>query len=127
MKLEDLESIMDEARFVAFLRHFGGLRIYIPKMIKADHPIAEVVGLDTATLLSDLYQGESVDLPTLDRHDRRLKRRKILELSKQNKSFNQIALECGCSRRYAVQVCADGREEIEAERVEPRFRQLELF
>lgn len=127
MTLEDLRSIMDEATFVAFLRHFGGRRIYVPRKMHRDHPVAVVVGLDAAIALSGLVQGEYVDLPTLARYDLKAKRRRILELRKQGKSFDMIAWECGCTRRYVVQVCADGREEIEAERVEPGFRQLELF
>ena len=127
MKLEDLESIMDEKTFVAFLGHFGGRRLYVPKVMTADHSIAVVIGLEAATVLSDYLNGEVVDLPTLDRYNRRIKRRKILELRKQRKSFDWIAWEVGCSRRFVIQVCKDGYEEIEAERVEPRFRQLELF
>ncbi|WP_027360809.1 S1 domain-containing protein [Desulforegula conservatrix] len=127
MKLEDLESIMDEAVFVAFLGHFGGRRLYVPKNMGADHPISLVIGLEAATALSDYLQGESVDLPTLDRYNRRIKRRKILELRKKGVSFDMIAWEIGCSRRFVIQICADGREEIEAERPEPKFRQLELF
>lgn len=127
MKLEDLESIMDEQTFVAFLGHFGGRRLYVPKNINANHPISVVIGLDAATVLSDYLQGESVDLPTLDRYNRRIKRRKIRNLRKQGKSFDMIAWECKCSRRFVVQVCSDGKEEIEAERVELKYRQLELF
>lgn len=127
MKIEDLESIMDETTYVAFLGHFGGRRLYVPKNMTANHPIARVIGFEAATVLSDYLQGESVDLPTLDKYHSRIKRRKILELRKNGMSFDMIAWECKCSRRFVVQVCADGREEIEVERPEPRFRQLELF
>ena len=127
MKIEDLESIMDEKTFVAFLGHFGGRRIYVPKNINANHPISVVIGLDAATVLSDYLQGESVDLPTLDRYNRRIKRRKILNLRKQGKSFDMIAWECVCSRRFVVQVCSEGKEEIESEWLTKRPVQLELF
>lgn len=127
MKLEDLESIMDEQTFVAFLGHFGGRRLYVPKNMTADHPISVVIGHEAATVLSDYLQGESVDLPTLDRYNRRFKRKKIRELRKQGKSFDMIAWECKCSRRFVVQVCSDGKEEIEEEWQKPRHIQLELF
>ncbi|WP_027360854.1 hypothetical protein [Desulforegula conservatrix] len=127
MKLEDLESIMDEADFVAFLGHFGGRRLYVPKNMGADHPISLVIGLGAAKMLADYLQGESVDLPTLDRYNRRFKRKKIRELRKQGKSFDMIAWECECSRRFVVQICRDGKDEIEAEWQARKPVQLELF
>ncbi|MDP2786632.1 MAG: hypothetical protein Q8O79_00935 [Pseudomonadota bacterium] len=40
-----------------------GVRIYIPKAVGPDHPLAELLGLEDARTLCETYPGEGLDLP----------------------------------------------------------------
>lgn len=126
MTIDELETAMGEAALVTLLRYFGGRRLYVPRNMHADHHIACVVGTDAALALAELVRGEYVDLPTLARYDRMDKRNRIVGLRKKGKSLDMIAWECGCSRRYVMQVCKESREEIDREIPGPKFRQMEL-
>lgn len=126
MTIDELETTMGEKAFVTLLRHWGGRRLYVPRRMHPDHAIANVVGIDAAYALSDLVQGEYVDLPTLARYDRKIQRARIVALRKKGKSLDMVAWECKCSRRYVSQVCRDYREEIEEEMPGPRWHQMEL-
>ena len=126
MTIDELETAMGEKAFVTLLKHKGGLRLYVPKQMHADHMIAILVGIDAALALAELAGGEFVDLPTLARYDRQAQRERIVGLRKKGLSIDMVAWECKCARRYVSQVCREHREEIDREIPGPRMRQMEL-
>lgn len=60
-----------------------GIRVFVPKTMTADHPIAIHMGMPAATKLASIYGGESLVVPMATRyHKQRLRAQILAELGK---------------------------------------------
>jgi len=48
-----LLDLLTEPQFIAFVEAFGGTRVYLPKVMKANHPIAQITGVEAAEALTE--------------------------------------------------------------------------
>ncbi len=62
-RVPELETIIGEAAMVRLAEAFGGTRLYIPANIYADHDIAQAVGMEAATRLSERLAPDYVRVP----------------------------------------------------------------
>lgn len=53
----------EEATAKLVAKYGGGTPVYIPSKIKAEHPLAVLLGLDAAQFLGDEYGGLSIEFP----------------------------------------------------------------
>ncbi len=59
----ELLALLGETAFVALTENFGGRRLYMPRAAHADHPVAQVIGLDAAERLWSRYCPAVVRVP----------------------------------------------------------------
>lgn len=69
----------------------GGLRLYVPKVMGDDHPIAKAIGLGKAQLLCKHYQGAEIALPRGVQYRRSLVRARALERYYGGESASSVA------------------------------------
>ena len=61
--LRALADLIGLPAVIALAEHWGGIRLYIPQDIEADHIIARRIGLTAARKLSDVYRMETLVVP----------------------------------------------------------------
>ncbi len=61
--LDDLVQLIGHHHAIELLRAWGGRRIKVPESIGQDHPLAFVVGLESAQKLARRYGSTELDLP----------------------------------------------------------------
>jgi len=99
-----IREYLSEGQWAALLAKKGGTKIYIPKNPGADHPLAQIIGLEALTKLA-FYCPGSHNLPLFHYSFERLKTRdKILDLAKSGQGLSTIAHELGVSYRTVYRV-----------------------
>lgn len=71
----------------------GGLRLYVPKVMTADHPIAKAIGMAEAQRLCKHYQGAEIALPRGLQYRRALVRARALERYYAGESASSVAAD----------------------------------
>lgn len=101
----ELQGLLGADATSALLAKYGGQSLYVPKREGAGQAILSVVGAKAFEALKTQYGGENLSLPGKVKPPS-LKSR-IVPLIEAGLSHNEIALELGCSWRYAAMVKAD--------------------
>ena len=93
----------------ALLRHFGGMRLYIPIAWSPDH-FLNAMGDAHARRMIDQFAGERIDVP---RHRAAGPRRTrlIRRLHAEGHSKNHIAREADCTARWVSKVTGGGPDD----------------
>lgn len=87
-------------RFVAY---YGGLeRIRVPKVARADHTAATLIGLEAWSRICQVWGGETIDVPR--GHFVRLRKAEIIDLGEQGLHHREIARRTGTTQRYVRSV-----------------------
>lgn len=100
--MQELVSTIGLPATIKLIEKFPGLRPYIPdpRSIDADHVIAQTIGIDAATTLSELFGGDTLRLPKLDNIERQMKHRTLLALKEKDVSNSEIARQLNYSIRH---------------------------
>jgi hypothetical protein len=106
---------------VAIVRKWGGVRLFIPQAVTADHVLAKTIGLDAAAKLVELLGHGHVEVPMWTAATAALKTRLVLSLAAEGLSRREIALAAKCSGRRVYQILA----EADAGSIDPH--QLDMF
>lgn len=77
----------------------GGTRLYVPKSLDKDHPLAKDMGLEGARSLCRLYGGEYITVPMAHARGLKAMQAKADEMLKSGRSANEVALETGLHLR----------------------------
>ena len=92
-----ISELIGLPKTLILVEHYGGIELYIPMTLGADHKIARMIGLEAAQKLAQKYPGTTVTVAlnaTGDHAQHHAKRReRIRELRAQGKSHSQIARE----------------------------------
>lgn len=81
--VEIAEAIESVDAALKLSNHWPGIRLFVPKVMTADHPIAMQIGMSPATKLAARYGGESLVVPMATRYHRaRIKAQILAELPK---------------------------------------------
>lgn len=93
----------------ALAQKFGGTRLYVPRNIGEHHPIYAALGKETASLISDLVGGGSIDIPKMAAN-----RARVYELRSQGAlTIRQIALDTDFSERHVYRLLREKLDEAQ--------------
>lgn len=101
--IRDLLAVIGADALIAVARHYGGVRLYVPKHLDDDHPIAEALGVDAARELRAHYGGETIDVPLLSGFGRAL-RHAAIRAAWQTDSARAIARRFGTTERHVYRI-----------------------
>ncbi len=90
-RLQEIAGVVGVDATLKLAAASGGLRLFIPAKIHAQHPIAKAIGIDKAKLLSRRYASECIALPRGQAYRRSLVRQRALERYYAGESARQVA------------------------------------
>lgn len=109
--IEDIGAIIGVSATMRLMALFGGTKLHIPKTIRADHPIAHVIGAAAAAQLATHFASEHIDLPEGEEFMRLHRVRRVASLLRTGMSPRDVGMLVGVSTRQA------GNYRTEAERL----------
>lgn len=77
--LREIADLIGIPATMAIVHHYGGVRLYVPKEIPADHPLAQMIGMGNAMTLSDAYGGETLEIARAEAAIREIRDNEIRE------------------------------------------------
>ncbi len=107
--LECAERLLGIAARDAIWRAFSGRKIYIPKQVTTDHPIALAVGVGGMRLIVEELGGIMLTLPAFPESAARGRRERVCAMRQAGMPAYIIAAEIGLTERRVFQVIADLR------------------
>lgn len=107
--LQDFVRLIGLEATMAFVRHSGGLRIYIPTPARAtdDHDYAKVIGTANLRVLAEVYGGEShFQLPKAERALIAVRNSRIAAAYATHKTARELAAEYHLTESQIVRIVA---------------------
>ncbi|WP_085908487.1 hypothetical protein [Kiloniella majae] len=104
------ESIADVAELVGIdlaadlVRHFGGTRVYVPKVARDHQDLVQKLGREQADLLVSEFAEQELDVPMHLYDEARARRALIHKLCRKRWTKASIARAAGCTERYVYHV-----------------------
>ena len=93
------------------LQQWGGVPLYVPRSVDAQHPISTIAGATVARVLSRLYAGERLVMPVGVALRREALRRQIHSLTEAGLSRTEVARRLGLHLRQVQRLgnspCSD--------------------
>lgn len=106
--LDEIAEIIGTHAAMRLGQHMGGARIYVLKNMNDNHPLALILGFETAKKLSYHYGGETIELPSKpifrQERDRRIRDEYQNMPRGQGSRADCIALKYGLSRRRVLSI-----------------------
>lgn len=100
--LEDLGQVIGADAVVRLCEALGGTRIYVPRTIGENHPLAAAIGMKAARSLAEHYYGTMLELPKAFH-----RRSRALELAKSGQlTAGQVALQTDYTERHVRRLLA---------------------
>lgn len=114
-----VERIVEVVGLAAALRlaeRFGGRRLYVPQpeRLKAESPLAAVLGFDLAQKFAFEWRGMEIVVPRCVEYLRRARDRQI-HLDAKSMSAAEIAAKHGMTERHVFRVLAEAAPAAEAD------------
>lgn len=97
--LEEIEAMIGAPALQALLEAFGGKRVSIPKKMTENHPIAAVIGIEKAQVLSENFHTQYLEMPI-----RTAKRARILADLKKGDKPQEIAQRYLVTRQFVMRL-----------------------
>lgn len=69
--LHDIARVVGVQGVVKLVEAYGGVRLYVPQALDADHTLARLLGLPSAQSLAALLGGDCIDVPRCHRAAKR--------------------------------------------------------
>ncbi|NIX75404.1 hypothetical protein [Microvirga terricola] len=88
--VQRLIDLIGEEKILAFIEHFAGQRIYVPRSISEQAEITTIVGAEAALALATEYGGGYLTVPVA-------REWRVLVYKSQNLSYRYIAKRAGTS------------------------------
>lgn len=107
--LQNFVRLVGLAATMVLVEHFGGLRVYIPANPDQHHPLAQLIGLDKLTLLSQEYGGiQHFQLPKATRSLKALRNARIMA-EYGRKSARTLAAEHRLTEGQIIRIAANAK------------------
>ncbi len=93
----------------------AGQRIYIPtkKRLVKDHKLRRYLGSRVAEKLCESFSGEAIDFPARpEPTPAKNTTQQCIEMRKQGRELNELAMLCGISRRRVLQILASHKKNL---------------
>lgn len=107
---ESLREVVDLIGLQATLKlveHLGGIVLYVPAELTADHRIAKAIGMRAATLLWERYQADTIEVPRCHEALRLARNAEIRARRDAGATVEQLALDYGLTMRAVWYILAD--------------------
>lgn len=101
-----LDALGAEAT-VAIIRHWPGVRLYVPKRLADTNPLVTALGREAAEALVASFGGESLIVPKCDQL---VRYQQVQQLAAAGESPRAIALAAGYSERHVYKILAELRQ-----------------
>lgn len=120
LAFDQVAAVIGSPATLMLCERFGGINLYVPHNMHASHPIAEVIGIDAAKLLSAQFTGDYILLPNISRRrETHNRRREVLRLAAgRQMTAKAIALATGYTERHVHNILGESSGDP---------RQLKLF
>lgn len=92
-RLREIAAVIGLDKTLALATAVGGLRIYVPASVDADHALATAIGLEAARKLCKAFARHAFPVPRGKRYLQALVRRRALERFYAGESAAKIAAE----------------------------------
>jgi hypothetical protein len=99
-------EVIGDAATMKLCEHFGGVRLYVPRHIAPNNPIALAIGKDAAEKLAQYYHGTDLNFPKAY-----LGRQRVVDMAQQGYRPREIALATGYTTRHVHHILKDDRED----------------
>jgi hypothetical protein len=94
------------------LQQWGGVPLYVPRTVHAQHPIATIAGITVARVLSRLYGGERLVMPVGVALRRESLRRQVESLTEAGLSRTEVARRLGLHLRQVQRLGKSPRKDL---------------
>ncbi|MCW3835994.1 hypothetical protein ACFQ1E_08080 [Sphingomonas canadensis] len=105
--LDEIAAVIGQANVDKLIERLGGSKVYVPKLMPANHEIAVVIGLRAATRLSEYFHLRYLDLPKA--HARRQRALDAALNPPDGMTLAQIALAYDYTERHLYRMIAAAR------------------
>ena len=105
--LHDVIDIIGVPATLKLVEHFGGIVLYVPAELNADHRIVKVIGLRAATMLWEHYQTDAIEVPRCHEALRLARNAEIRARHHSGATVEQLALDYGLTMRSVWYILAD--------------------
>jgi len=96
--LNRIADVAGERAAIILGNERAGQQIYVPKHMKEDHWLAELIGFDAATAMSRKFANQKIDIPPALGGDKKRRAATIAEMIDKGYSINTIVRLTGVSR-----------------------------
>jgi hypothetical protein len=118
--LQRIEQWCGDEVAIKLWKSYPGVHVHIPKSITAEHPLVAVIGLQAATILSDLCGGENLLIAKAHKAQLALRNFAIRRARREGKSLSELALSYELCERQVMAIC-------NADALVPVSTQIDLF
>ena len=96
--LNRIADVAGERAAIILGNERAGQQIYVPKRMKEDHWLAELIGFDAATAMSKKFANQKIDIPPALGGDKKRRAATIAQMIDKGYSINTIVRLTGVSR-----------------------------
>jgi len=113
---------------LALCRHYGGVRLYVPHRLDAEHRIATAIGVEALAVLIDLHRGRVIEIPLNAVLLRAERNRVIREQYDGGAVASTLARQFGLTMRAIFRILGQSDEDEPTQPGQRRdSRQMSLF
>lgn len=106
-KLQEINAIVGLEATLTIVKHYGGVRLYVPMTMTPDHILARLIGFDAAIKLAKEFGGmDHFDIPRAAEAVRAVRNRDISEKYMKGKSLRLLAIEYQMTERSILKILA---------------------
>ncbi len=102
--LREIEELIGLEAALALCRRWGGGRLFVPRKVTPEHPIARELGLEAAERFCGYYAGEELCVPMGAAILRHLRNRAIVSRYRAGESAGRIARDLGLTERWVYEI-----------------------
>jgi hypothetical protein len=105
--MQEMAGLIGLEPTLKIMESCGGDRIHVPLQLTLFHPLAELLGHDTAAQLSWYYGGMQLQIPKGSSLKRIQRNRAIWQARKSGSTIRELSARFGLDRRSVFKVLAD--------------------
>ncbi|MFZ6748538.1 Mor transcription activator family protein [Undibacterium sp. Ren11W] len=106
-QLRQVADLIGLQATLVLVRHYGGVRLYVPMLMTPEHILSRLIGFETALKLASEFGGiDHFDIPRATGALRLVRNRQIADKYVKGKSLRNLALEYAMTERAIVKILA---------------------
>jgi len=116
--LRDIADLIGLPGTLKLVETYGGVRLYVPKKLDADHKLAQLIGLEHAAKLAATYGGElHFDIPRAVEATRAARDRSIRADQASGSTHRELALKYNLTERQIRNILGADNESSQQEQL----------